>query len=136
MATLFLEVVTPEGILVSQEVDLLMASGTEGEFGILPGHINFLSGIVPGELRFDHGGRSEYMAITSGFAEVSDNKVSILVDSAEKAIDIDIERAQRALERARERLEKDRESEDIDFVRAELALKRAVSRTKVAKKAQ
>jgi F-type H+-transporting ATPase subunit epsilon len=76
------------------------------------------------------------MAITSGFAEVSDNKVSILVDSAEKAIDIDIERAQRALERARERLEKDRESEDIDFIRAELALKRAVSRMKVAKKAQ
>ena len=136
MAKLFLEVVTPEGVLVSQEVDLLMASGTEGEFGILPGHINFLSGIVPGELRFDHGGKSEYMAITSGFAEVSDNKISILVDSAEKAVDIDFERAKRAFDRAKERLEKDRETEDIDFLRAELALKRAVSRMKVAKKVQ
>ena len=136
MARLYLEVVTPEKVMASQEVDLVMAPGTEGEFGILAGHINFLSGIIPGELRYDDGDKKEYLSVTSGFAEVTDDKVSILVDSAEKAIDIDIERAQRALERARERLEKDRESEDIDFVRAELALKRAVSRTKVAKKAQ
>jgi F-type H+-transporting ATPase subunit epsilon len=136
MATLFLEVVTPEGILVSQEVDMVTASGSEGEFGILPRHINFLSGIVPGELRFNHGGQSEHMSVTTGFAEVSNDKVSILVDSAEKAIDIDIERAKKALERARERLEKDRETKDIDFLRAELALKRAVSRMKVAEKAK
>jgi len=134
MATLFLEVVTPEGLLASQEVDMVIAPGTDGEFGVLPGHINFLSGIVPGELRFDYGDKREYVAVTSGFAEVSDDKVSILVESAEKAIDIDIERAQLAMERARERLEKDRDAEDIDFARAESALKRAISRIKVAKK--
>lgn len=134
MAKLYLEVVTPEKVMASQEVDMVMAPGTEGEFGILPEHIHFLSGIVPGELRFDDGNKKEYMAVTSGFAEVSNNRVSILVDSAEKAVDIDVERAQRAMERAKERLERYKEAEDIDFLRAEAALKRAVSRIKVAKK--
>ncbi len=136
MSKLFLEVVTPERVMASQEVDLVMAPGTEGEFGILPGHINFLSGIVPGELRFDTGEKKEYMAVNSGFAEVSNDRVSILVDSAEKAVDIDIDRAKRAMERAMERLEKDRDTEDIDFLRAEASLKRAISRIKVAKRAQ
>ena len=135
MARLFLEVVTPEKVVVSQEVDLVMAPGTEGEFGILPGHIAFLSGIIPGELRFDNGDKKEYMAVTFGFAEISNDRVSVLVDSAEKAGDIDIERAQRAMERAKARLEKESEKEDVDILRAEAALKRAVSRMKVAKKA-
>ena len=135
MARLFLEVVTPEKVVVSQEVDLVMAPGTEGEFGILPGHIAFLSGIIPGELRFDNGDKKEYMAVTFGFAEISNDSVSVLVDTAEKAGDIDIERAQKAMERAKARLEKESEKEDIDILRAEAALKRAVSRMKVAKKA-
>jgi F-type H+-transporting ATPase subunit epsilon len=133
MARLFLEVVTPEKVVVSQEVDLVMAPGTEGEFGILPGHIAFLSGIIPGELRFDNGDKKEYMAVTFGFAEISNDRVSVLVDTAEKAGDIDIERAQKAMERAKARLEKESEKEDTDILRAEAALKRAVSRMKVAK---
>jgi F-type H+-transporting ATPase subunit epsilon len=132
MGTLFLEVVTPEGVLASQEVDMVVAPGTEGEFGILPGHINFLSGIVPGELRFYYGDKSEHIAVSSGFAEVSNNRVSIIVDTAEKAVDIDVERARRAMERARERMEK--EKDPADFLRAEVALKRAISRIKVAEK--
>jgi len=134
MGTLYLEVVTPEKVLVSQEVDMVMAPGSEGEFGILPEHINFLSGIVPGTVRFDSGDTIEYMSVSMGFSEVSENRVSILVDSAEKAHDIDMERAQNAMDRARDRLAKDRGTEDIDFVRAEAALKRAVSRVKVAKR--
>jgi F-type H+-transporting ATPase subunit epsilon len=74
------------------------------------------------------------MAVTTGFAEVFNNKVSILVDAAEKARDIDIERAQGAIERAQERLAKDRGTEDIDFARAETALKRAILRIKVVEK--
>jgi len=136
MGTLYLEVVTPEKVLVSQEVDMVMAPGSEGEFGILPEHINFLSGIVPGAVRFDSGNTIEYMSVTMGFAEVSENRVSILVDSAEKAHDIDIERAQNAMDRARERLVLDRGTENIDFIRAEAALTRAVSRIKVAKRVE
>lgn len=133
MGTLSLEVITPEGVLVSQEVDMVVVPGTEGEFGVLPGHINFLSGIVPGELRFYHDGAIEYMAVSSGFAEVSNNSVSIIIDAAEKADDIDLERARRARDRAKERMEKDKDP--TDFLMAEVALKRAISRIKVAEKA-
>ena len=80
----------------------------------------------------EHAGDDEKNVV--GFAEVSENKVSILVDSAEKAGDIDIQRAEKALERAKSRLEKIKGTEDVDFTRAELALKRAISRIKVAQK--
>jgi len=136
MGRLYLEIVTPADVLVSQEVDTVVAPGSEGEFGVLPGHIHFLSGIVPGELRYDSDTTKESMAVTDGFAEVSNDRVSILVDAAEKASDIDIERARRAMERAKERLKKERDTRDIDFARAETALKRAISRMKVAEKAQ
>jgi F-type H+-transporting ATPase subunit epsilon len=134
MGSLFLEIVTPEKTLVSQEVDAVNAPGSEGEFGVLPGHIHFLSGIVPGELRYDAGSVKEFMAVTTGFAEVSNDKVSILVEAAEKASEIDMDRARQAMERARKRLEMDRGTEDIDFIRADAALKRAILRIKVAEK--
>ena len=131
MASLFLEVVTPEQVMVRQEVDSVVASGSEGEFGVLPGHTYFLSSIVPGELRYKTGSKTEIMTVMSGFAEVSDNKVSLLVDAAERAQEIDLERARRAMERARERMVKEK---DIDFLRAEIALKRAIARVRVAEK--
>ena len=134
MGRLYLEVVTPEQVMVSQEVDTVVAPGTEGEFGVLPGHIHFLSGIVPGELRYNAGAATERMAVTAGFAEVSNDKVSILVDAAEKAGNIDVERARKAIERARERLAKGRSAEDVDFVRAEVALRRAIARVKLVEK--
>ncbi len=134
MGSLFLEIVTPERVVVSQEVDMVVAPGTEGEFGVLPGHVLFLSGIVPGELRYTSGSERESMVVTGGFAEVSNDRVSILVDAAEKVSDIDVDRAQSAIERAKERLAKDRKSEDIDFERANAALGRAMVRTSVALK--
>jgi len=136
MGKLFLEIVTPEKVLASLEVDTVIAPGTEGEFGVLPEHINFLSGIVPGELRYNDGNRWEYMCVTTGFAEVSGDRVSILVDSAERAVDINLDRAQSAQDRAKERLAKDRNNKDIDFLRAETALKRSIARIKVAKRVQ
>ena len=132
--TLYLEIVTPEKVLVSQEADMVIAPGSEGEFGVLPEHINFLTGILPGEVRFDYNKKREHIAVSSGFAEVSENKVSILAQSAEKAGEIDVERAKKAMERAKERLSKDRENTNINFLRAELALKRAINRIKIAEK--
>jgi F-type H+-transporting ATPase subunit epsilon len=136
MGKLYLEIVTPEKVLESREVDTVIASGSEGEFGILPGHINFLSGIVPGELRYNDGSKWGHICVTTGFAEVSGDRVSILVDSAERADDIDLDRAQSAMERAKERLAKDRSNKEVDFLRAEAALKRATARIKTAKKIQ
>lgn len=134
MGKLFLEIVTPERVLVSQEVDMVVAPGSDGEFGVLPGHVLFLSGIVPGELRYTAGTEKGSMVVTTGFAEVSNDKVSVLVEAAEKAGDIDLDRARKALERAKERLARERGTKDMDFLRAENALKRAIARLKVSEK--
>ncbi|MCP4682986.1 MAG: F0F1 ATP synthase subunit epsilon [Desulfobacterales bacterium] len=136
MGNLHLEVVTPDKILISQEVEMVVAPGTLGEFGVLVGHVPFLSGIVPGELRYTLGEQAESFAVTSGFAEVSNDKVSILVDAAESSSEIDVDRAKGAMERARERIAKGRGTEGIDFVRAEAALKRALMRVKISEKTE
>lgn len=134
MGKINLEIVTPAGVITKAEADMVVAPGTEGEFGVLEGHINFLSGIGPGELRYTIGNKTEYMSVHSGFAEVLNDTVSVLVDSAEKAMEIDLERAKSARDRAMERLAKGRDNEEIDFARAEAALERAISRIKVAEK--
>jgi len=100
----------------------------------LPERVAFLTGVVPGELRYASGPEKVSLAVTSGFAEVSNNRVSVLVDAAEKSSDIDVDRAKRAMERAKERLTVGRDRKDIDFLRAEAALRRAVARLKVAQK--
>lgn len=134
MGKLQLEVVTPERVMVSQTVDIVVGPGSQGEFGVLEGHVPFLSGLVPGELRYTADGKTERFVVTKGFAEVSDNKVSILVDAAERSAEIDVERARKALERAQQRLAKARGEEDVDFLRAEASLKRAIARIKVGEK--
>jgi len=100
----------------------------------LEGHIPFLTGIVPGGLRYSSGSQTEHFAVTAGFAEVSENRVSILVDAAEEVSMIDVERARKAMERARERVAKSREEKDIDFLRAEAALSRAIARVRIGEK--
>jgi F-type H+-transporting ATPase subunit epsilon len=134
MDKLHLEVVTPARVVLEKEVDIVVVPGSEGEFGVLPGHVSFLSGIVPGELRYTAGSEKEIVAVTTGFAEVFKNNVSILVDAAERAPEIDVERARKAMERAKERLSRDRSDNEIDFARAEAALRRAVARLKVVQK--
>lgn len=136
MGELLLEVVTPEKVVVSENVDMVVAPGSLGEFGVLSEHVPFLTGIVPGELRYTSGNQKESLSVAAGFAEVSNNRVSVLVNAAEMVHDIDMERAHRAMERAKERLSKDRGTEDIDFLRAESALKRALVRIKVTEGAK
>jgi F-type H+-transporting ATPase subunit epsilon len=134
MEKLHLEVVTPARVVLEKDVDMVVAPGSEGEFGVLPGHVSFLSGIVPGELRYTAGSEKEALVVTTGFAEVFKNKVSVLVDAAERAGEIDADRAKRSMERAKERLSHDRSDKDIDFSRAEAALRRALARLKVVQK--
>src|SRR5574341_1162165 len=90
---ILLEVVTPEKLLLSQQVDELIAPGVEGEFGVLPGHTHFLSMLKIGELRYRIGDQTNYMSVLWGFAEVTPKKVTILAEIAEKAEDIDVDRA-------------------------------------------
>ena len=132
--TLQLEVVTPEQTVVSEDVDIVMAPGYFGEFGALPNHLPFLAQLRPGEVKYRIGGQLEYLAVSGGYAEVLPTKVTILATTAERATDIDLERARASRERAEQRL-KERKDE-MDFLRAEAALQRAIARIRAAEKAQ
>ncbi|MBU8911041.1 MAG: F0F1 ATP synthase subunit epsilon [Desulfobacterales bacterium] len=127
---LFLEVVTPQKAIVSEEIEIVVAPGSEGEFGALKGHTTFLTSLKIGTLRYkDASGKERYLFINGGFAEVLPDKVTILAESAEYRQDIDVDRATKAKERAQNRLAA--KAADIDLVRAEAALKRAVHRLRI-----
>ena len=130
-----LEVVTPKGAVVSQEVDIVTAPGYGGEFGVLANHAPFLSTIKIGVLTYKTGAQEATLMVSGGFCEVSNNKLTFLVESAERGTDIDVERAMRAKERAEKRLaEAQAQKEKFDRTRAEAALQRALSRLKVAER--
>ncbi|MDD3581196.1 MAG: F0F1 ATP synthase subunit epsilon [Desulfobacca sp.] len=129
--SLLLEVITPERKVVSEEVDIVVAPGVEGQFGVLVNHIPFLSALDTGEMYYRKGGQVQYLFISGGFAEVTGQKVTVLADSAERGHEIDVERARRARERAERRLAMGRTAE-IDWARAEAALRRSIGRMKVA----
>lgn len=130
---IFLEVVTPEKIVVSEKVQIVAAPGLLGEFGVLIGHTPFLTTLKTGIIRFtDAGGKERYAFMSGGFAEALPDKVTVLAESAERRRDIDLERAKSAMERAEKRLAGDRSRKDIDFVRAKAALERAMVRIRLA----
>jgi F-type H+-transporting ATPase subunit epsilon len=128
---LHLEVITPERVMVSEDVDMVEAPGAMGEFGVLPGHINFLTSIVPGEVRYMTGSETRYVATSGGFAEVVSDKITFLLQTAEFASEIDIERAKRAKERAESGM-RDLSPDDKSYKELELALFRAVARISTA----
>jgi F-type H+-transporting ATPase subunit epsilon len=127
---LFLEVVTPQKAIVSEEAEIVIAPGSEGEFGALKGHTTVLTSLNVGTLRYkDASGKERYLFINGGFAEVLPDKVTILAESAERRMNIDVERASNAKERAEKRLAA--KAADTDLVRAEAAMRRAVHRLKI-----
>jgi len=133
MAQIHLEVVTPSGAVVSEEVDIVTAPGVGGEFGVLANHAPFLSTIKTGTLSFKKDKVSKYLMVTGGFTEVSNNKITFLVESAEFGNEIDVDRALRAKERAEKRLvQAQQAAEKINRVRAEAALQRALARIRTA----
>jgi F-type H+-transporting ATPase subunit epsilon len=128
---LTLEITTPMRMVVSEEVDEVVAPGIEGYFGVLPGHAPFLTTLGIGTVSYRIGRDEHRLAVAGGFAEVRNDKVIILADTAERPGEIDVSRAERARERA-ERLLSGRQ-EDIDFARAQAALARALTRLQVAR---
>ncbi|MCL2340794.1 MAG: F0F1 ATP synthase subunit epsilon [Proteobacteria bacterium] len=129
MAQIHLEVVTPNGAVVSEDVDIVTAPGVGGEFGVLANHAPFLSTIKTGTLSFKQDRTTKYLMVTGGFTEVSNNKITFLVENAEYGQDIDVERALRAKERAEKRLLQAQQSaEKINRARAEASLQRALAR--------
>ncbi len=128
---LLLEIVTPEKLAYSGTVDEVTCPGSEGEFGVLRGHASLLSAIKFGELSFLKDGKRVSYAVNTGYAEVTGSKVTVLVETAERADQIDVERARRAKEAAEQKLAKFAK-EDPEYERAKIALERAETRLKIA----
>lgn len=131
---LFLEIVTPEKIAFSGEVDDVTIPGSEGEFGVLAGHAALLSGINLGELNYTKGNKKTYYAIHTGYAEVASEKVTVLVESAERADMIDKGEARRAKEMAEQELARI-PKDDPNYEKAISTVEREEMRLKVAERA-
>lgn len=129
-----LEVVTPAGAVVNEDVDIVNAPGYGGDFGVLANHAPFLSTIKIGILTYEAGNDRKSLMISGGFSEVSNNKITFLVESAEVGSEIDVDRAMKAKERAEKRLlQATAHDEKFNQVRAEAALQRALARIKASK---
>ncbi|MBL4901958.1 F0F1 ATP synthase subunit epsilon [Desulfotalea psychrophila] len=129
-----LEVVTPAGAVVSEDVDIVNAPGYGGDFGVLANHAPFLSTLKIGLLTYEKGKDRKSLMISGGFAEVSNNKITFLVESAEVGSEIDVDRAMKAKERAEKRLaQAAAQNDNFNQVRAEVALQRALARLKASK---
>ena len=131
MAGIRLDIVTAERQVYSDEVDVIVAPGIDGEMAILPHHAPLMTTLQPGELRVRQGGEEFSLAVTGGFLEVRPDRVTVLADAAERAEEIDIARAEEAKRRAEEQLSRPGEADDV---RAEAALRRSLVRLKVGEK--
>ncbi|GAG88090.1 unnamed protein product [marine sediment metagenome] len=132
MSSIRLDIVTAEGVVYSEEVDVVVAPGIEGQLGILPHHAPLMTTLQVGELRVRKGGEEFSLAISGGFLEVRPDRVIVLADAAERSEEIDIARAEEAKRRAQEQLS--RHPPAVDAARAEAALRRSLGRLKVAEK--
>jgi F-type H+-transporting ATPase subunit epsilon len=126
-----LELATPTRLLVSAEVDEVVIPGTEGSFGVLPGHAPLLALLGVGEVTYRLGREESHLAVSGGFAEVGPARVTILAEAAERPEDIDVGRARAARERAEARL-RPQAGQEVDVDRALAALRRAQYRLQVA----
>ena len=125
-----LQIVTPERLLVQEQVDEVEIPGSKGYFGVLPGHTPMLASLAVGELWYRKGQDKIFLSIAYGFAEVLPDRVTILARLAERAEDIDIERAESARRRAEERLAQSKS--DVDYERARAALSKSLMRLQVS----
>lgn len=134
MAKILLEIVTPDKLLLSKEVDEVILPGSEGEFGVLPGHCQLLSSLRVGELRYRLDGELHYMSMMWGFVDVTPKRVTVLAEVAEKAEDIDVERAQAKVLEAEAKVAAGGSREQIEA--ALTSLEKARLRKKVAERTQ
>lgn len=130
--TFQLEIVTPEKMVVRDVAEEMQIPGKNGYLGILPGHAPLITELAVGEISYRNAGVTRYLAVAWGFAEVLPDKVTVLAETAERAEEIDVRRAQQAKERAEQRLKGG--DTETDFDRAQVALERAETRLQVAGK--
>ena len=129
---MLLEIITAEAKIYSDDVDVVVAPGIDGELGILPHHAPLMTALQPGEIMVRKNMEETYLAVTGGFLEVMGNKVTVLADAAERSDDIDEERARIAMEKAQERIAG--KAADLDLERATAAFRIAETRLKVVRR--
>jgi F-type H+-transporting ATPase subunit epsilon len=132
MATIRLEIVTPEKMVFSEDVDAIQAWGVEGQLGILPHHAPLMTILQPGDLVFRKGGVEETLTLSGGFLEVRPDKVVILADACERAEEIDEARAAEAKRRAQEALKT--AATQVEAAAAEASLRRSLARLKAVER--
>jgi len=132
MSPIMLDVVTAERLVYSEEVDIVIAPGVEGQLGVLPHHTPLMTTLEAGEMIVRKGGEEFSLAISGGFLEVRPDRIIVLADTAERDDEIDLTRAEAARRRAEERLSVP--TVGVDTTRAEAALRRSMARLKVAEK--
>ena len=129
-----LQIVTPDKLLVKEQVDEVEIPGTEGYFGVLPGHTPMLASLAVGEMWYRKGQEKTYLSLAYGFCEVLPDRVTILAQLAERAEDIDVARAEEARKRAEQRLAQAKG--DVDYERARTALIKSLARLQVSSRSQ
>jgi F-type H+-transporting ATPase subunit epsilon len=127
-STIRFELVTPERMVLSEDVEEVVIPGYEGEFGVLPEHTLYLSIVKIGVLRYRKGGETHKIALGGGFAEVTPGRVVVMAETAERAGEIDLDRARRAKERAEAEIKKSLSIDDETYTKSSAALERAMSR--------
>lgn len=129
------QIITPERVVFSEEVEQVSMMTAMGEITVLPHHLPLVTVLKPGELRYKKNGEEKIIAVSGGFAEVKpDNSLVILADTAEHAEEINLARAEEAKTRAEKLMREDRSKEDVDYVSLQAAVERALTRLKVAQK--
>ena len=129
-----LQIVTPDRLIVQDQVDEVEVPGSEGYFGVLPGHTPMLASLAVGELWYRKGQEKTFLSLAYGFCEVLPDRVTILAQLAERAEDIDVARAEEARRRAEQRLAQAKG--DVDYERARTALMKSIARIQVSSRSQ
>jgi F-type H+-transporting ATPase subunit epsilon len=134
--SLTLRVITPDRIVLDEVVDSVVIPASDGLAGVLERHAPMVASLDSGELEYKAGGREEHLFISGGFAEVHDNTLRVITEASERPTDIDVERAEQAAKRARERMSSNEMQgpEAIDLLRVQASLRRAMMRLKVARR--
>ena len=129
MATFSIEIVTPTRVITEETVSYLRCPGVDGSFGVMAGHTDGIIALSVGEVKVEIGNQEKWIATSGGFADISPEKVLLLLETAEQSFEIDVERAKTAMKRAKDRID---DNSKIDVFRAESALIRAINRLKIA----
>jgi len=129
MATFSIEIVTPTHVITEENVSYLRCPGVDGSFGVMAGHTDGIIALSVGEVKVEIGNKEKWIATSGGFADISSEKVLLLLETAEQSFEIDVERAKTAMKRAKDRID---DKGKIDVFRAEAALIRAINRLKIA----